>query len=79
MKYEEYLEKKDAITLQEANKILLKIQESIDTTDEDAQEIYNDFLEGALLYASVRSGWLSLSKEEKMDQDKGRTSSMIQL
>ncbi len=74
MPYEEYLNKSnDTLTLEDANRILSSIQSSIDATDEDAVELYNDFLEGAFAYATVRSGWLLLSKEQKMDQDKGRT------
>lgn len=74
MTYENYLKKaNDTLTLDKANEILVQIQSSIDSSDEDATELYNDFLEGAFAYASVRSGWLLLSKDEKMDQDKGRT------
>lgn len=68
MTYENYLKKaNDTLTLEKANEILLQIQCSIDSSDEDATELYNDFLEGAFAYASVRSGWLLLSKDEKMD------------
>lgn len=74
MGYEDYLKKaNDILTLEEADDILSQIQNSIDSSDEDAAELYNDFLEGAFAYTSVRSGWLLLSKEEKMEQDKGRT------
>lgn len=74
MRYEDYLNKaNDTLRLEKANEILLQIQSSIDSSDEDATELYNDFLEGAFAYANVRSGWLLLSKEEKMEQDKGRT------
>ena len=74
MGYEDYLKKaNDTLTLEEADDILSRIQSSIDSSDEDAAELYNDFLEGAFSYASVRSGWLLLSKDEKMEQDKGRT------
>lgn len=74
MRYEDYLKKaNDTLKLEEADDILSQIQNSIDSSDEDAAELYNDFLEGAFSYASVRSGWLLLSKNEKMEQDKGRT------
>lgn len=74
MRYVDYLKKaNDTLTLEEADDILSQIQNSIDSSDEDAAELYNDFLEGAFSYASVRSGWLLLSKDEKMEQDKGRT------
>lgn len=73
MLYEEYLTKKDSLTLEKADEILSRIEASLDKNDEDAMELYNDFLEGAVAYANVRAGWLLLSNDEKMDQDKGRT------
>lgn len=73
MLYEEYLTKKDSLTLEKADEILSRIEASLDKNDEDAMELYNDFLEGAVAYANVRAGWLLLSNDEKMEQDKGRT------
>lgn len=73
MLYEEYLTKKDSLTLEKADEILSRIEASLDKNDEDAIELYNDFLEGAIAYANVRAGWLLLSNDEKMEQDKGRT------
>lgn len=73
MKYEEYLSKKDSITLEKADEILCQIEANLDKNDEDAMELYNDFVEGAVAYANVRAGWILLSNDEKMDQDKGRT------
>ena len=73
MIYEEYLSKNDSLTFEKAMEILEKIEANLDKNDEDAKELFNDFLEGAVAYANVRSGWLLLSNDEKMDQDKGRT------
>ena len=73
MIYEEYLTKKDSLTLEKANQILSQIEASVDKNDEDAIELYNDFIEGAVEYANVRASWLLLSNDQKMDQDKGRT------
>ena len=74
MNYTQYiLTAKDAISLEEANDIFTRLQHGIDKNDEDIVEFYNDFIEGALEYASIRGGWLLLSKDEKMEQDKGRT------
>ena len=73
MIYEEYLTKNDALTLEKADENLSRIEASLDKNDEDAIELYNDFLEGAVAYANVRAGWLLLSNDEKMEQDKGRT------
>ena len=73
MIYEEYLTKNEALTLEKADENLSRIEASLDKNDEDAIELYNDFLEGAVAYANVRAGWLLLSNDEKMEQDKGRT------
>ena len=73
MIYEEYLTKNDALTLEKADEILSRIEASLDKNDEDVMELYNNFLEGAVAYANVRAGWLLLSNDEKMEQDKGRT------
>ena len=73
MIYDEYLTKKDSLTLEKSDEILSQIEASVDKNDEDAMELYNDFLEGAVAYANVRASWLLLSNDEKMDQDKSRT------
>lgn len=74
MTYEEYLNKSnDTINFEQANILFEKIQTALESTDEDAKELFDDFLEAAIEYASIRSKWLMLSKEEKMDSDKSRT------
>lgn len=73
MIYEEYLSKNDSLTFENAMQILEKIEADLDKNDEDAKDLFNDFLEGAIAYANVRAGWLLLSNDEKMDQDKART------
>lgn len=74
MTYEEYLIKSnDAINFEQANVLFEKMQTALESTDEDAKELFDDFLEAAIEYASIRSKWLMLSKKEKMDSDKSRT------
>ena len=74
MNYEEYLKRaNDTLTFEEANRIFNAIQTGVDAFDEDASELYRDWLEAAFAYASVRSSWLQLSKEKKMELDSGRT------
>lgn len=43
-------------------------------TDADALELYDDLMKVATRYASIRASWLLMSREEKIDQDPGRTS-----
>ena len=73
MIYEEYLSRNDSLTFEDAMEILEKIESDLDKNDEDAKELFDDFLEGAVAYAGVRAGWLLLSNDEKMDQDKARS------
>ncbi len=72
--YDEYLNKApDTLTFERANDIFCRIQQNIDKNDEDGNELYHDFVEMALKYAGTRGGWLLLSRDEKVEQDKGRT------
>ena len=74
MSYQNYLKRaNDTLSIETANDIFEKIRNSISYTDEDAKELYEDFLDGAFKYASIRSLWLTMSKDEKMERDKERT------
>lgn len=42
--------------------------------DPDAIELYEDLIDVATRYATIRAGWQRLSREEKMDTDSSRTS-----
>ncbi len=63
----------DTLSIETASDIFKEIRNSINDTDEDAKELYEDFLDGAFKYASIRSLWLTMSKDEKMERDKERT------
>ncbi len=70
--YEDYLSKPKSLTTEEMGclhqAMLLEISQ-----DEDALELYEELMVTAVRYASIRSGWLLLSVEEKMDRDSSRT------
>mgnify|MGYP004518271005 CR=1 FL=1 len=42
--------------------------------DPDALELYEDLVDAATKYATIRAKWLKMSREEKMDTDSLRTS-----
>ena len=42
--------------------------------DMEALELYNELMKVATRYAAIRANWLLLSREEKNEQDSGRTS-----
>lgn len=74
MSYQNYLKRaNDTLSIETASDIFIEIRNSINDTDEDAKELYKDFLDGAFKYASIRSLWLTMSKDEKMERDKERT------
>ena len=43
-------------------------------TNKDALEMYDELLEVATRYAAIRANWPLLSRDEKNEQDSGRTS-----
>lgn len=54
-----------------------KIHESILSdihNDEEAIELYEDFVKQAIKYAQIRANWNNLSREQKLEQDSSRTS-----
>lgn len=42
--------------------------------DTEALELYDELMKVATRYAAIRANWLLLSREEKSEQDSGRTS-----
>lgn len=70
--YNDYLKEKNSLTFDEMQKIHADMIADIGT-DEDALELYDELLRMAVKYASIRAKWNILSKQEKMDQDGGRT------
>ena len=71
--YQEYLDKNDSITMEQAVDIYRRISEAVDPDDEDGMEILCEYLAAAAKYAGIRAGWNLLSREEKADTDDNRT------
>lgn len=71
--YNAYLEMPKAMSLEKMQALQEAIVKEIGS-DEDGQELYEELLTVAARYASIRAGWGFLSREEKLDQDMGRTS-----
>jgi len=70
--YEDYLNEKSSLTLEEMQEIHNLMAEAA-YIDEDAQELYNDLLNAAIKYADIRANWQLLSREEKQEKDASRT------
>lgn len=71
--YKDYLNKSDALTMQEASGIFDRMCSAVDENDEDEEEIFQNLIKASVKYANVRAGWDLLSNEEKMDTDANRT------
>ena len=74
--YEAYLKHPagDTITMEDALRIYTAMAESIEKCKvEDKMDFWNDFINKAAKYAYIRSQWETMTREEKMDQDDGRT------
>ena len=71
--YEEYLKRPKAITFAKMQTIHTEMIAEIGT-DVDALELYDELIKIATRYATIRANWLLLSREEKNEQDSGRTS-----
>ena len=71
--YEEYLREPKTLTFEQMRELHTEIAKETDG-DPDALELYGELMESAAAYASIRSRWLRMSREEKMKQDSLRTS-----
>ena len=71
--YEEYLKRPKAITFAKMQTIHKEMIAEIGT-GVDALELYDELIKIATRYATIRANWLLLSREEKNEQDSGRTS-----
>ena len=66
--YEEYLREPKTLTFEQMRELHTEIAEETDG-DPDALELYGELMESAAAYASIRSRWLRMSREEKMTHD----------
>ena len=71
--YEEYLKQPKAITFEKMQMIHAEMLAEIGAGME-ALELYDELIKVATRYAAIRANWLLLSREEKNEQDSGRTS-----
>ena len=71
--YEEYIKLPKALSFEQMQTIHKQIILEVGK-DSEALELYDDLIKVATRYATIRANWLLLSREEKLDQDSGRTS-----
>ncbi|MCR4909555.1 MAG: hypothetical protein K5985_12060 [Lachnospiraceae bacterium] len=74
--YEAYLKHPagNILTVEDALRIYGKLAKCIEQcTLEDKMEFWQDLLKRAAEYSRIRNGWETMSREEKMDADEGRT------
>ena len=70
--YEEYLEKPMSISMEKCLEIHRQMIEEIGN-DEDAIELYDELLQKAIQYTSIRAQWTYKDREWKINEDSGRT------
>ena len=71
--YEEYVTMPQAITIEKMISLHGQIAEETDLVP-DAIDLYNELIEAAVKYATIRAKWNTMSREEKMEKDPLRTS-----
>ena len=70
--YEDYLISEKTLTIAQMEGIHKDILQSIQG-DQDASELYEDFVSASVKYAEIRAEWSLMSREQKMDKDPLRT------
>ena len=71
--YEEYLDTERSLTIGDMQDIHSQIIADVGT-DADAVEIYEELIDASTKYADMRSEWLMLDRQKKMEIDSRRTS-----
>lgn len=72
--YEAYLEQPDCLKIEDALNIYKHMTECIGKcTMEDKMEFWNEFLEKAGVYTEIRNRWEFMSREERIEADRGRS------
>ncbi|KAJ79734.1 hypothetical protein SAMN04487774_10828 [Enterococcus faecalis] len=72
--YNDYLQKKDSITLEESLEIYNSIFNILEFKDDYLHELWKEVIDSALVYANMRINWNYFSREEKHEKDNLRTS-----
>ena len=70
--FDDYERKPKCLLMEEFEEIHMDMLAEIET-DLDAIELYQELVKKSVEYAAIRSKWLLMSNEEKMDADQGRT------
>ena len=70
--YEDYLISEKTLTIAQMEGIHKDILQSIQG-DQDASELYEDFVSASIKYAEIRAEWSLMSREQKMEKDPLRT------
>ncbi len=73
LNYQNYLQKKDHMTLEEMEKLHNNILKISDKTDLDFLEIWENLIQNSIKYTQIRADWNFYSKEKKLDADSNRT------
>lgn len=74
MSYSEYVKKTvGSMSVEEAEEIYGKMTDSLDFSNEETKELYNELITSAIEYAGIRSGWNILEPEERAEKDRHRT------
>lgn len=73
-KYEELIENKNVLSFIESTEIYNELLERIDLNNQEEAECWKDFILSCINYSEIRSKWISLSREEKLNKDDLRTS-----
>ena len=68
--YENYLLEKDHLSFEEALEIYTQLLNQMDFEDEDMAELFQDVVEAAVKYVTMRNAWLTFSNEEKKEKYK---------
>lgn len=71
--YNSYLKGKDILSFNEAEEIYLKMISGLNLNDIYLKDIWDDLINNVLSYSAIRSKWLTLSREEKMEKDESRS------
>lgn len=71
--YKDYLSLPMSLSLEEMASLHKEIVDDVGN-DSDSLELYEELITTATRYMAFRSNWLLWSKEEKLNQDPGRTS-----
>lgn len=71
--YEEYLQMPKSLPFNEMQELHKQILSAVGT-DTEAKELYEELIGASITYASIRTQWLTLNREEKASTDSRRSS-----